>query len=374
MDAKLTNEELELVLDNIAAAVLLYHEDGSIRYSNSYIDVLTGHSLEESPKESKKDFLEDIILAEDYERYMRAKRICSLGEDSLVRYRVNHKSGLTLWLETRMVPVYNSADGTISTMSISIDVTDTLQYQKQIEEQNQDLNDFAYMVSHDLKAPIFTIQGMAEAMKEDYGDTLGEEGLSLLEHISSAASRLTTLVGSVLEYSALTNSDETTEEVSLNEIIPNVISDFSEQIKNANASFKIPEQLPIIKGEPVRIYQLFSNLIGNAIKYRSPDRPLHIEIFQTSTSPTTTTISISDNGLGIPENKLEDIFRPYRRAHGNSIEGSGIGLACVKKITDKIGGHISVKSILNSGSVFSVSLPLSKPGERKVPKDLERLF
>jgi PAS domain S-box-containing protein len=371
---KITSEEFELVLNNIAAAVVLYHDDGSTRYCNSYLSVLTGYSFEELESPVSRDLLEGIILREDQDRFARAKKICALGEDSLVRFRIRHKSGLTLWLETRMVPIYNTRDAKYSVMSISIDVTETLQYQKQIEEQNQDLNDFAYMVSHDLKAPIFTIQGMADALREDHGSVLGQEGLSLLQYISSAAQRLTTLVSSVLEYSALTNSDETLEEVPLSEIIPNVISDFTEQMRHIDANIHIQEPLPIIKGEPVRIYQLFSNLIGNAIKYRSKERSLSIEITATQTSPTQTMVQIKDNGLGIPANKLEDIFRPYRRAHGGDIEGSGIGLACVKKIVDKTGGRISVTSEEGTGSTFTLTLPLSRPGERKAPRDLERLF
>ncbi len=371
---KLSNEEFEQVLNNIAAAVVLFNHDGSIHYSNSYMSVLTGYSFESLEQEKQIDFLESIAVNEDKDRYIRAKRICALGEDSLVRFRVTHKSGLQLWLETRMVPIFNSSKDSNSIMSITIDVTETLQYQKQIEEQNQDLNDFAYMVSHDLKAPIFTIQGMADALKEDFGETLGTEGLRLLEFISSAAIRLTSLVASVLEYSALTNSDETMEEVPLEEVLPNVISDFTEQIKNIDSSIRFQDQLPVIKGEPVRIYQLFSNLIGNAIKYRSPERPLIIDIRSSPESPSLTQVHIQDNGLGIPENKLEDIFRPYRRAHGGDIEGSGIGLACVKKIVEKIGGKISVQSKEGTGSTFTLTLPLAKPGERKAPRDLERLF
>jgi PAS domain S-box-containing protein len=370
----LANEELKLVLNNIAAGVLLYKEDGSIGFCSSYIGVLTGYTYEELESLKIYDLFDSIIIKEDKDRYHRAKNICNLGEDSLVRFRIKHKSGLILWLETRMVPVLNEKGTITSIMSISIDVTETFQYQKQIEDQNQDLNDFAYMISHDLKAPIFTIQGMTEALREDFGDAIGSEGLDLINYISNAAGRLTSLVASVLEYSALSNSDETTEEVSLLESIQQVLSDFSEHLKKHNGTINMPEALPGIKGEPVRIYQLFSNLIGNAIKYHSKDRPLIISISGVVTTPNFISLSVEDNGIGIPAHKLEDIFRPYRRAHGGDIEGSGIGLACVKKIVDKIGGKIRVESELNKGSIFTLELPLAKPGERKAPKDLERIF
>lgn len=369
-------EQFELVLNNIAAAVILYKDETSISFCSSYIEVLTGYSFEElhELKKSDEDILKAIIIEEDWQRFRRARLVSHLGEDSLVRFRIKHKSGLLLWLETRLVPVIELSGEVSSVMSISIDVTDTLNYQRQIEAQNQDLSDFTYMVSHDLKSPIFTIQGMADALREDHAEQIGEDGKNQLHYIIEAAQRLDKLVASVLEYSALTNSDETLEEVPLSETIEQVLSDLSEQLRRSNSKVIIPDQLPIIKAEPIRAYQLFSNIIGNAIKYCSKDRDSCITISSKIDAPNHVLISVQDNGIGIPERKLDDIFRPYRRAHGNDIEGSGIGLACVKKILERIGGTIEVQSKENEGSNFILKLPLAKPKGRNIPLDLERLF
>ncbi len=375
--------ELDLVLNNVAAAVILYGEDGDIKFCSPYIQVLTGYTNQQlqtnaieltGSENVKDDFFKNIILEEDWQRYKRARLVSHLGEDSLVRFRIKHQSGLTLWLESRMVPIINYTGEVDSVMAITIDVTDSINYQKQIEEQNQDLNDFAYMVSHDLKAPIFTIHGMADALRDDYTDSLPDEAVELLTFITDAAKRLDKLVASVLEYSALSNSNESQTDLSLNETMSQVLSDYKEQLKGLDAKFTIPNDMPTVRGDPIRIYQVFSNLIGNAIKYREKSRSLHIQIFFRLLPPHLVEIEVRDNGLGIPEHKTAEIFRPYRRAHGADIEGSGVGLACVKKILEKLGGEVHAKSIEGQGSSFFLTLPLSKPARRAIPEDLERIF
>ncbi len=369
-------EKFELVLNNIAAAVILFSAEGKPEYVSSYFEVLTGYSFEElnSEEYSNQEFLRDIILAEDWDRFNRSMLIGKLGEDSLVRFRIKHKSGLILWIETRMVPLLGIDGELESILSVSIDVTDTINYQKQIEQQNQDLSDFAFMVSHDLKAPIFTIQGMADALIEDHSSSLDQEAKTLINFILNASHRLDRLVASVLEYSSLSSGGEAIEEVSLDEILGQVMNDLSGQIQAKNAIIKAKSELPYIKGESIRVYQVLSNLIGNAIKYSDKSRVPEIEISATTSPPSMIALKVKDNGLGIPENKLEEIFRPYRRAHGGDIEGSGIGLACVKKIVDRLGGQVLVESKEGVGSEFTVILPSAKHLRKPIPEDLKRLF
>lgn len=366
-------EQFDLVLNNIAAAVMICSPDGMPSFVSAYIQVLTGH-LPEEFREFDGDFLETLILDEDIERYRRSKSLSKLGEDSIVRFRIRHKSGLLLWLESRLVPTLNLSAEVESVLSITIDVTENINYQTQIEEQNQDLSDFAYMVSHDLKAPVFTIQGMAEAIREDCGENLGEEGLKLLQFISNAADRLHSLVGSVIEYSSLNNSSDSLESVSLSETMDQVVSDYAPHIKSAGVRISYGDNLPAVRGEAIRIYQVLSNLIGNAIKYRDQGRPLQIEVTAKIVPPRMIDLIVKDNGLGIPENKLEDIFRPYRRAHGGDIEGSGIGLACVKKIVTRLGGNVYAESVEGEGSTFHVIIPAKEATRAPIPEDLRRIF
>lgn len=349
----------EVLTTNLAAAVIVYDEDWQVRFASPYTEVLTGYSPDEFYS-SEADLFELIAVEGDGEKIARAKQVCRLGEEFHLQYQIKHRSSILLWVDGRFVPIFNEADEVIGMLSVTIDVTESIRQRKQLEQQNQDLSDFSYMVSHDLKAPIFTIKGMVAALQEDYGDKLGEEGGQLLAYITEGAQRLEKLVSSVIEYSAISIKEGTILPVQLKELMHSVMQDLSEQLRITGGKVSLSEALPSVSGDPVRIYQVFSNLLGNAIKYRSPERVLEVNIRARVLPNDFVQIEVEDNGRGIPEGKIKDIFRPYHRAHSSEIEGSGIGLASVKKIVEKAGGQVSVESVEGKGSTFKVILPLAK--------------
>lgn len=368
------HERYNLLTTNVAASIIIQRNNGEIVFCSPYTQVLTGYSSEEVSSLSPDDFYANLLIEEDRERYQRAKQVAAIGEDILVRIRIIHRSGIALWLEIRLVPICDAHGETVAIMTVANDVTDSLNYQKLIEQQNQDLNDFSYMISHDLKSPIFTIKGMSTALKEDYSSALGEEGNALLKFISDAANRLERLVSSLLEYSALSIANDEESNVNLEQVLNAVLSDCSQQIKDADVIIERKGQLPQIHGPELRLYQVFSNLISNAIKYRDKSRQLTITISAAETVPGFALVAVRDNGQGIAPGKIDSIFRAFHRAHGAEIEGSGIGLACVKKIVDRIGGSVSVESKVGVGSVFLLTLPLPLPAPQSVPKHLEKAY
>ncbi len=352
----------DVLINNLAAAILVYDENKKIRFVSPYTEVLTGYAAEEF-YETAQDLFEQISI--EGEPYARAKQISELGERFQLQYQIRHKSGLKLWLDTRFVPIFDEKEDFAGLLCVTLDVTESIKQRQQLEQQNQDLSDFSYMVSHDLKAPIFTIKGMVAAIAEDYGEKIGADGQELLNFIEDGAKRLESLVASVIEYSSVTVREGERYAVSLEEVLSSVVKDLREQIRIAGAEIHIPEHLPTIAGDPVRYYQVFSNLLGNAVKYRSPQRALSVAISVKESGKDFVVIAVKDNGLGIPAAKLKDVFRPYHRCHSSDIEGSGIGLASVKKIVEKAGGQVSVESVENQGSVFCVSLPVAKQSENE---------
>jgi PAS domain S-box-containing protein len=348
----------ELLTTNIAASVILFGVDGRVLLCSPYTEVLTGYAPEEITG-GGETFLMELILEEDRERFHRAWEVARLGEDIFVRFRMLHRSGLTLWLETRLVPVCAEDDTVTSIMSVSIDVTDIVNYQRQIEEQNRDLKDFASMVSHDLKAPIFTIKGMATALLEDYGTKLDKDGREALEHIVSAGGRLETLVASILTYSKAAAAEAPDDVVRLRDVLETIEQDLSGLIRAEHAVIRKPDTLVHLRGNFIHLYQIFSNLIGNALKYCSPARAPEITVAVQEGPAGFATITVSDNGRGIPSNKLDVIFRPFQRVHGGPIEGHGVGLACVKKLTERLGGTVTVRSQEGAGTEMTVSLPVA---------------
>lgn len=363
----------ELLTTNIAAAIVIYDTDRRVLFCSPFTEVLTGFTIDEIYG-SDKDLLAEIVLESDREKFDRARSLAAMGEDYSVRYQVLHKSGLKLWLETRLVPLCDPDGKVVSLMLVTIDVTESVNHQRRIEEQNQDLSDFSYMVSHDLKAPIFTIKGMATALQEDFGEALGSEGKELLDFIMDGATRLEKLIASVIEYSSISTKQHKDDSVDLNDVMRQVLQDLSEQTKQAHASISVDSSLPVVRGDPLRCYQVFSNLVGNALKYRSKDRPAAITVRGGTTGRDLALIEVIDNGSGVPNDKLSDIFRPYHRAHGKEIEGSGIGLACVKKIVERAGGQVGVRSVQGQGSTFWVSLPTPPPKPQAIPDDLLRAY
>lgn len=358
------SDDISLIMsESIPAAIVLTGIDGQRIYANPFLSVVTGFN-EEELLELEGDILQLLTVEDDRERLERARRMAMLSEEMSVIHRIRHRSGLTLWVETQFIPVVGPVGGgdddsfendVSAVMSVSTDVTRLKNYERLIEEQNRDLQDFTYMVSHDLKAPVFTIKGMAEALKEDCKE-LGETGSSYLSHIVSASVRLERLIGSILEYSSLSIKPPTLSAVRLADTFSQVLADLGKMILDTDAMVKIPSELPTIEGDGIRLYQLFSNLIGNALKYRSPERAPEVHI-TVETNDDQVVILVSDNGVGIPTELLKDVFRPYQRAHKGRVEGSGIGLACVNKIVSRMNGDVSVSSVVGAGSEFRISWP-----------------
>ncbi len=349
-------ERYDILTENLAASVTIRDADNNIAYCSPYTEVLTGYSLDDI-YEADGDFFYALVHEEDQERYARALRVVTAGEPFQYRYRFFHKSGLEMWAETRTVPLLDKNDNLLSSLSITLDVTGTIRYQQQVEEKNQDLKDFTYMVTHDLKSPIYTVKGMVNVIEEDCSQSLPAEAKEPLEHIKTAVRRLETLVGSVLEYSEISSTELVLEEVKLDDVLKDLQNDFKHQLEECQAQFERENNLPSVYANSLKLYQILSNLIGNAIKYRSPERPLIIKIREHEHSEERyVTLEFSDNGPGIAREKLHNIFRPFQRAitepANKSPEGSGIGLACVQKLTHKLGGDIEVQSEPGVGTTF----------------------
>ncbi|MBX7137327.1 MAG: PAS domain-containing sensor histidine kinase [Oligoflexia bacterium] len=349
-------EHYKILTGNLAAAVIIRDKQQKISYCSPYTEVLTGYPVSEIYA-APDDFLLTIVHPEDREKYQRALKVSETGEPFQFRFRFFHRTGIEMWAETRAVPVNNDAGEPLFSLSVTFDVTGTVRYQRQVEEKNKELRDFTYMVSHDLKAPIFTIKGMVSILSEEYGPTLPGDAKDLLEHIATATGRLDQLVKSVLEYARISATDTKPVRISTTEVLNELMTELKPQLEARHAVIKMADNLPDVMADKLRLYQIFSNLLGNALKYSSPERAPVIEISALQAPlGRNVTIAIQDNGLGIPADKLELVFRPFQRVHKQVAEGSGIGLACVKRLVEKFGGEVHVESNEGQGSCFKVTL------------------
>jgi signal transduction histidine kinase len=226
---------------------------------------------------------------------------------------------------------------------------------RELQKSNDSLGRFANMVAHDLKSPLRNINRLAGYLGDDYAHLLDDDGKDLLQKLDSTSQRAIYFVEKLLEYGRL-GAKGTLEEVDLNEIVTVAVETFSESIAATSATLEVVGKLPTVMGIETQLVQLFQNLIGNAIKYRSPDRSPIIDIQATQIGEKEWKIWVKDNGVGIPTKYQHDIFDILYRLHGNEYEGAGIGLATCKWIVQNHFGTIGVESQVDAGSSFYFTL------------------
>lgn len=235
---------------------------------------------------------------------------------------------------------------------------------KRLQRSNKELEDFAYIASHDLQEPLRKIQSFGNLIIEETGN-LPEDGKTYLDRILNAASRMRLLIDNLLSYSRVISKALPFQNTDLNEIANSVISDLEVRIKEAKAIIEI-DNLPVIEADPLQMRQLFQNIIGNALKYKRKNTAPVVKVYTRHNKSDTISqkvvhICFEDNGIGIEEKYIDRIFTIFERLHSRSeYEGTGIGLAVVRKIIDRHNGSIKVESKLNKGSIFIVTLPVKQ--------------
>jgi light-regulated signal transduction histidine kinase (bacteriophytochrome) len=227
-----------------------------------------------------------------------------------------------------------------------------------LKRSNAELQHFAYVASHDLQEPLRTISSFTQLLERRYKDKMDKDADEFMEYIVEAAKRMQQLIKDLLEYSRVTSQEEEFKLTNTEEIIEEIISDLQITIEENNAEITY-DSLPEIWADKRLLTQVFQNLIFNPIKYRKPDEPPKIHISARKDENNKYYIySVSDNGIGIEKQYFDRIFMIFQRLHTQeAYQGTGIGLAIVKKIIDNHGGRIWVESTLGKGSTFYFTIP-----------------
>ena len=221
------------------------------------------------------------------------------------------------------------------------------------------------MASHDLQEPLRKIVVFGDRLKEKCGDTLGADPRDYLERMQKAAARMQTLINDLLTFSRVTTKASLFKPVDLGEVAHAVISDLESLVEKVQGRVEIGK-LPVIDAEALQMRQLLQNLIGNALKFRRPEVPPVVTVAaETTTAPggqKLCRLTVSDNGIGFDEKYLDRIFTVFQRLHTRGeYEGTGMGLAIVRKIALFHGGDITARSKPGHGAAFVVTLPVVHP-------------
>jgi PAS domain S-box-containing protein len=303
--------------------------------------------------------------------------IMSNNKNSYVwEYQIKTKNGELKKLETFGKIIRDRNGSPIRIIGTTRDITQLRNYERELEKKivelkrsNKDLEDFAYIASHDIQEPLRKITSFSERLKTKYSQQLDDEAKKYLERIMSATKNARLLIDGLMDFSRLTSEGEIFEKADLNVLLQEVKTELELKIEETETVIK-SQELPTLEVVPVQIKQLFINLLLNAIKFKKPDASPHIEIKSSRIlkgesnklhlNPLLTyhKITIEDKGIGFEEEYAEKIFEMFQRLHSKAeYPGAGIGLALCKKITENHGGTIFANSELGKGTMFSVILP-----------------
>ncbi len=249
------------------------------------------------------------------------------------------------------------SDGTVHDITERKEAEDTLKrYAAELERSNEELQRFAYVASHDLQEPLRSIISFSQLLERRYKGRLGEDADDYIDFIVEGGNRMQALITDLLTVSRVTTRAAPIMETDTGAVIASVVRDLSDAIATATATIAVGP-LPRVMADAAQLEQVFSNLIGNAIKYRRPDVPPEITVLAHSAG-SMVEFSVRDNGIGIEPEYFDRIFEMFRRLHSHDeYEGTGIGLAVVKKIVERHGGTVRVESTPGEGSTFLFTLP-----------------
>ncbi|NUQ65966.1 MAG: PAS domain-containing protein [Pirellulales bacterium] len=307
---------------------------------------------------------------DDHGRAIEAVRAYQNGETPQyeLEHRLRHKDGSYRWILARGTLLRDAEGRPIRMVGSHIDVTDRKLAEERLkgmaaalEQSNRDLEQFAYVASHDLQEPLRMMSSYLQALTRQYRENLPPNAQSLVDLSLASGRRMQQLINDLLAYSRVQTRPVRFRPVDCNEVFEHAVENLKLAIEESSAQIT-SRRLPTVIGDYTQLVQLFQNLIGNAIKFRSEHPPcVHVSADRAREQ---WTIAVRDNGIGIPSEHSETVFEVFQRLHsGDEYPGTGIGLAVCKRIVDRHGGKIWFESELDRGTTFLFTLPSAETQE-----------
>ncbi|GAB3510445.1 hypothetical protein GCM10027341_48790 [Spirosoma knui] len=336
---------------------------------------IVGHPVDQTTTRTMLDVLPNLKTSGVFDRYVS---VVESGQPIRFETRLedNHVNG---WFD---ISIVKQGDGIVLAANDQTLLRHTLERAEQLVNDlklsNQNLEQFAYVASHDLQEPLRKIQSFGDLVLNQYSDAIPDEGQDMLRRMQSAAKRMSLLIRDLLAYSRLSTQPEPFEPVSLQALFALVLNDLEMAIQDKKAQITINTDTtnlpPTVAGHPLQLRQLVQNLLSNALKFSRPDTEPRVHIqarpvpgdalpasLRSRSQQSWIAIDVVDNGIGFDEQHHDRIFQLFERLHGRSeYSGTGIGLAICRKVAENHGGAITARSEVGKGSTFTAYLPVGK--------------
>jgi PAS domain S-box-containing protein len=370
-----SEERFRAMSDNIAPLAWMANADGVLFWYNKRWYDYTGETFETMQSEGWTKVHDPVHLPRVMETWKTAVANGHPWEDT---FPLRSVEGKYRWFLSRAYPIRDAHGKVTLWFGVNTDITDLQDVQNALREANTLLGDkavhlesivqertkklseiigelesFSYSISHDMRAPLRSMIGFSEALKEDYSHKLEAEGLDYLNRISNASRRMDQLIQDVLAFSRLSREDVVLGAVDTEALMREIIHSYP-NLHYDKIDISIKSPLPSVKGTEALLTQCFSNLLENAAKFASAGVKAHVQVWG-EIDEGRAKLFFKDEGIGISENHLDRIFDIFHRV-GRDTDGTGIGLAIVRKAVEKMNGTIGVKSELGNGSLFWLNL------------------
>jgi PAS domain S-box-containing protein len=400
-----SGERFRTMAETVPPIVWAADPDGRLYYFNSKWYDYTGRR----PAESLGSAWKDAWHPDDRDRTITAwRKAFATGDPLEIECRLQRSDGAFRWFLIRALPQHDANGkvvrwfGTCTDMddarrqadhltalvqertaelertnrALRDEVADRIQAEAREKEaaadlrrSNEELETFAYVASHDLQEPLRKIQAFGDRLVQKYRDKVDEQGQEYIDRMLSSAARMRRLIDDLLTFSRVTSKAQPLTPTSLKAVLDDVVTDLEETIRKAQGRVEVGP-LPTVDSDPLQARQLFQNLLANALKFRKPNEApvvkvaaVPLEALPADADPPPLPgpgwrLTVADNGIGLDQAFADRIFEMFQRLHGrDKYEGTGIGLAICRKIVERHGGTIAVRSMPGQGALFSIDLP-----------------
>lgn len=363
-----SEEQFRSLAETLPQLVWIMDAGGRQLYASSRWEEYTGIPPE-------PEIFGNIVHPDDFPAVITAwNNSLATGENYRVELRMKSRSGEYQWFFIQGEPIRNEEGVVVKWIGSATNIHDQKEIEQKLERlvaqrtmelqrSNNDLQQFAHVASHDLKEPLRKIKTFAGRLAEDGGTVFSEKARTYLSKINIASDRMFSMIEGVLNYSMLNAHEQVTDTVNLNDTLKSIEADLELPIMQKSVTLQFGH-LPSIEGAAVLLYQLFYNLLNNAIKFSKPNVPAIINITATSFKKEDkeyTEIQLQDNGIGFEKEYAEKIFTTFTRLHSkDQYEGTGLGLSLCKRIVERHGGTIKAAGEKDRGATFTIQLPLKQ--------------